>query len=393
MGVRALATKRNLTPSTEPQLDTHPEVRLDFKHVQDALAQGYDRPFLLVDSEIVRNKVRRFKAAMPRVHPHYAVKANPDPRVLKTLIEEGAGFEIASIAELDLLLGLGVPAAEIFYSNPMKSRAFVKYAASKGVEWFVVDSVEELRKVAAIKPDAKMYVRIDAPNVGSDWPLSGKFGAEATEAEAIVAEAARIKADLAGVTFHVGSQCRNADNWRIGIERAKKLFRRMRLAGLNPRLLNIGGGFPVRHTKPIPSIEAIGAVVNHALRDLPQKIRVMAEPGRYFVSDAGYFVCRVVGTTKRAGKRWMYWDAGMFGGVIETTEGLRYNVETDRRGALVPWSVAGPTCDSVDILMRDEMLPEDLQEDDYIYIANAGAYTTAYASTFNGFPLPEVRVI
>ena len=393
MGVRAIAAKKNLALVTEPQLDTHPEVRLESRHVQDALAKGYDRPFLLVDSNLIRNKVRRFKAAMPRVHPHYAVKANPDPRVLKTLIEEGAGFEIASISELDLLLSLGVNAAEIYYSNPMKSRAYIEYAAAKGVEWFVVDSVEELRKVAAVKPDAKLYVRIDAPNVGSDWPLSGKFGAEASDAEAIVAEAARIKADLAGITFHVGSQCRNPDNWRIGIERAKKLFRRMRLAGLNPRLLNIGGGYPVRHTKPIPSIETIGSIVNQALRDLPQKIRVMAEPGRYLVSDAGYFVCRVVGTATRTGKRWMYWDAGMFGGVIETTEGLRYNIESERRGSLVPWSVGGPTCDSVDILMRDEMLPEDLQEDDFIYIANAGAYTTAYASTFNGFPLPEVRVI
>ena len=393
MGVRAVATKKIPALALEPQLDTHPEVRLEFRHVQDALAQGYDRPFLLVDTQIIRNKVRRFKAAMPRVHPHYAVKANPDPRVLKALIEEGAGFEIASIAELDLLLGLGVNPAEIYYSNPMKSRAYIEYASSKGIEWYVVDSVDELRKIVSVKPDAKLYVRIDAPNVGSDWPLSGKFGAQPSDAEAIVAEAAAIKADLAGVTFHVGSQCRNADNWRIGIDRAKKLFRRMRLAGLNPRLLNIGGGYPVRHTKPIPSIETIGAVVNHAIRDLPQKIRVMAEPGRYLVSDAGYFVCRVVGTATRAGKRWMYWDAGMFGGVIETIEGLRYNVETDRRGAPVPWSVAGPTCDSVDILMRDEMFPEDMQEGDFVYIANAGAYTTAYASNFNGFPLPEVRVI
>jgi ornithine decarboxylase len=393
MGARAIATKKTLALVTEPQLDTHPEVRLEFRHVQDALTQGYDRPFLLVDTDIIRRKVRRFRAAMPRVHPHYAVKANPDPRVLRTLIEAGSGFEIASISELDLLLSLGVNAAEVYYSNPIKARAYIEYAAAKGVEWFVVDSVEELRKVVSVKPDAKLYVRIDVPNAGSDWPLSGKFGAEASDAEAIVAEAARIKVDLAGITFHVGSQCRNSDNWRIGIERAKKLFRRMRLAGLNPRLLNIGGGYPVRHTKPIPSIEAIGAVVNHALRDLPQKFRVMAEPGRYLVSDAGYFVCRVAGTATRAGKRWMYWDAGMFGGVIETTEGLRYNIETDRRGALVPWSVGGPTCDSVDILMRDEMLPEDLQEGDFIYIANAGAYTTAYASTFNGFPLPEVRVI
>ena len=139
MGVRAVATKKIPAQAPEPQLDTHPEVRLEFRHVQDALAQGYDRPFLLVDTQIIRNKVRRFKAAMPRVHPHYAVKANPDPRVLKALIEEGAGFEIASIAELDLLLGLGVNAADIYYSNPMKSRAYIEYASSKGVEWFVVD--------------------------------------------------------------------------------------------------------------------------------------------------------------------------------------------------------------------------------------------------------------
>jgi ornithine decarboxylase len=393
MGVRAVASKKTLALVTEPQLDTHPEVRLDTRHIRQALSQGYQRPILLVDSNLVRNKVRRFKAAMPRVHPHYAVKANPDLRVLRTLLEEGAGFEIASIAELEMLLGIGVEAHAVYYSNPIKSRAYLEYAAAKGVEWFAIDSVEELRKVASVKADAKVYVRIDAPNVGSDWPLSGKFGTQPSEAEAIVAEAVRIKADLAGVTFHVGSQCRNPDNWRIGIDRAKKLFKRMRLAGLNPRLLNIGGGYPVRHTKPIPSIETIGNVVNHALRDVPQKVRVMAEPGRYLVSDAGYFVCRVIGTATRAGKRWMYWDAGVFGGVIETMEGLRYTIESDRRGPDVPWTIAGPTCDSVDILMRDEMLPEDLQEGDFIYIANAGAYTTAYASTFNGFPLPEVRVI
>ncbi len=238
------------TPAAEAEpsqlFDTHPEVRLDFKHVRKAIKQGYTRPFLLVDTNIVRTKVRRFKAAMPRVNPHYAVKANPDPRVLKVLIEEGAGFEIASIAELDILLELGVPAAEVYYSNPMKSRAYIEYAAGKGVEWYVLDSVEELRKIHSIKPDAKLYVRIEAPNVGSDWPLAGKFGMKPGEVDAIVAEAVALKADLAGVTFHVGSQCRNPENWRVGIQSAKRVFKKMRLAGLNPRLLNLGGGYPVR---------------------------------------------------------------------------------------------------------------------------------------------------
>ncbi len=395
MAVRPVALKKSPAASdTDSHLfDTHPEIRLEFRHVRDALKQGYDKPFLLVDTEIVRNKIRRFKAALPRVHPHYAVKANPDPRVLKVLIDEGAGFEIASIAELDILLGLGVPAGEVYYSNPMKSRDYIRYAAEKGVEWFALDSLEELRKIVSIKPDAKLYVRIEAPNVGSDWPLAGKFGLKTQEVDAIVAEAVALKADLAGVTFHVGSQCRNPENWRVGIQSAKRVFKKMRLAGLKPRLLNIGGGYPVRHVKPIPSIEKIAEVVNHALRDVPQTVRIMAEPGRYFVSDAGFFVCRVVGTAVRSGKRWMYWDAGVFGGVVETTEGLRYDVLTDRTGKLVPWNIAGPTCDSVDVCMRDELFPEDLQEGDFIYIANAGAYTTAYASNFNGFPLPDVRVI
>jgi ornithine decarboxylase len=363
MGDRSSSiTRQSAVLKPQPQeaqvFDTHPEVSLDFELVREAARQKYTRPFLILDTAIVRAKIRRFRAAMPRVRPHYAVKANPDRRVLKVLVQESAGFEIASTAELDLLLGLGVPAAEIFYSNPMKSREAIAYAASKGVEWYVVDSADELRRVYEIKPDARQYLRIATPNIGSDWPLSGKFGC--------------------GVA--------------VALEKARILFDVMIKAGLKPRLLNIGGGFPVRHVKPIPSIEVIGQVVNEGLKAFPEDIQVVAEPGRYLVSDAGYFVCRVLGTTTRAGKRWMHWDAGLFGGVIESSEGLRYRVRTDRSGPDVAWTVGGPTCDSVDVVMRDEPLPSDLQEGDFIYIQNAGAYTTAYASRFNGFPLPEVRV-
>ena len=380
-------------PESEVLFDTHPEISLDFARIKEKLLHGYDKPFLIIDSHIIRQKTRRFMAALPRVRPHYAVKANPDRRVLKTLMEEGAGFEIASIAELDLLLELGVPVKEIFYSNPMKSRAYLESAATKGVEWYVLDSVEELRKIVSVKSDAKMYLRIDTPNIGSDWPLAGKFGTHLADINAIIEEAAKIKADLAGVTFHVGSQCRNPQNWRVGIERALRVFADMREMGLNPRLLNIGGGYPVRHLKPIPAIEIIADVINEAIAELSDEIQIIAEPGRYLVSDSAYFVCQVVGTAIRNGNRWMYWDAGMFGGMIEVTEGLTYEILTDRTGNCVPWSIAGPTCDSVDILMHDVMLPADIQEGDLIYIPNTGAYTTAYASNFNGFPLPDVDVI
>lgn len=388
---RIAAVKK--APRTTDLLDTHPEISLDSSVVREHLKAGYQQPFLLLDSNLIRAKVRRFKTAMPRVQPHYAVKANPHPKVLKTLIEEGTGFEIASIAELDWLLELDVPAHEIFYSNPIKSRRFIEYAAARGVEWYCLDSLEELEKMVSVKADAKMYLRLDTPNAGSDWPLSGKFGAHPNEVREIISRAATIGADLAGVTFHVGSQCRNPQNWKLGIERAIAVLGEMRQAKLNPRLLNIGGGYPVRHVKPIPSIEVIADVVNRAIAQLPDNIRVIAEPGRYLVSDAGYFVCRVAGTATRKGRRWIYWDAGVFGGIIETSEGLVYDIVTDKSGPKVPWVVAGPTCDSMDVLMRDQMLPGDLAEGDFIYIPNAGAYTSSYACNFNGFPLPEVIVI
>lgn len=395
MGVRPSSIARTSKQSSLPQeqlFDTHPEVSLDFEIVRQAARQKYTRPFLILDNAIVREKARRFRAAMPRVRPHYAVKANPDRRVVKALLQEGCSFEIASTAELDLLLSLGANVAEVFYSNPMKSRQAIAYAAARGVEWFVVDSVDELRRVHEIKADAKMYLRVATPNIGSDWPLSGKFGAGASETREIISTAAKLGADLAGVTFHVGSQCRNPENWRVGIEKARALFDSMTKAGLKPRMLDIGGGFPVRHVKPIPSVEVIGQVVNEALKAFPAEVQIVAEPGRYMVSDAAYFVCRVIGTATRGGKRWMHWDAGLFGGVIETTEGLKYRIRTERSGPDIPWHIAGPTCDSVDVILRDEPLPSDLQEGDFVYLRNAGAYTTAYASEFNGFPLPEVRV-
>jgi ornithine decarboxylase len=312
--------------------------------------------------------------------------------VVKALAEERCSFDVASGAELELLVSLCVEPKNICYSNPVKPRQTIAAAATLGVNHLVIDSVDELRRAHSINANARLYLRIATPNIGNDWPLSGKFGAGAAEAREIIATAVRLGADLAGVTFHVGSQCRNPENWRVGIEKARVLFDAMSKAGLKPRLLDIGGGFPVRHARPIPSIESIGQVINEALTAFPPEVEVIAEPGRYLVSEAGYFVCRVLGTATRGGKRWMHWDAGLFGGMFEATGGLKYRIRTERSGPDTPWHVAGPTCDSVDVVLRDEPLPSDLQEGDFIYLPNAGGYTTAYASEFNGFPVPEIRV-
>ena len=208
---------------------------------------------------------------MPRVQPHYAVKANPHPAVLRTLIEEGVGFEIASIAELDLLLEPRRAGRRDLLQQPGEVAAATSSTRRRrGVRWYVLDSVEELRKIVSIKPDASLYLRIDAPNVGSDWPLSGKFGAQPQEAEEIIALAARAEGGSGGRDLPRRLAVPQRGQLARRASRAPSAcMRKMRLKGLKPRLLNIGGGYPVRHTKPIPSIEVIGEVVNRALAGLP----------------------------------------------------------------------------------------------------------------------------
>lgn len=370
-----------------------PELSLSLERVRRALQAGYTQPFLLVDSAIIREKYRRFVAAMPAVRIHYAVKVNPDPAVVKVLAEEGAAFEMASQAELDLILSAGGQAGEVLYSNPVKPQRHIEHAVRNGVEWFALDSVDELKKLYAITPTANLYLRIDVPDLGSLFPLSGKFGAKPDDIGDLLDTAVNLQARLCGVTFHVGSQCHNVDNWRGAIDAAEHVFGQMHAKGLNPRFLNIGGGFPVRHTKPIPSIETIGKAVNTALAGLAADIRVMAEPGRFLVSDSACLVCQVIGKAERGGVRWLYLDAGMFGGLFESTQGLEFDLATDREGKPVPWHVGGPTCDADDVLMQDKMLPGNLDVGDFIYVRNAGAYSTAYACEFNGFPLPEIKVI
>ncbi|HSQ03730.1 MAG TPA: type III PLP-dependent enzyme [Burkholderiales bacterium] len=374
--------------------DHHPEVPLDFAVVREAVRRNHYRtPFLLLDPELIRTNVHRFRAAMPSIALHYAIKANSHPRILRLMLEEHVRFEVASLAELEMLIALGVSAHEVHFNNPVKPREHVAWAARAGVAWYVIDTVEELTKIVDVKCDAQLCVRIETQNIGSDWPLTGKFGATFPEVEEILQRACDLNAEIAGVAFHVGSQCRNLDNWRIGIDNAKRVFEMMRGQDFQPRLLNIGGGFPVRHRKPIPSIEKIGASVNGAIANLPESIQLMAEPGRFLVSDCAWLITRVIGTAVRRGTRWIYLDTGVYHGMMEALGGLEYEIRTDRHDAEIPCTVAGPTCDSTDVIVRDKLLPQDLREGDYVYIPNAGAYTTAYTTHFNGFPGPDTVLL
>ncbi|WP_019529155.1 type III PLP-dependent enzyme [Dasania marina] len=388
LGAQAAATN-NPAPISVEQATT---AKADTNTLHQCVTDNYQRPTLLLEERLLRAKARRFMAAMPRVQPHFAVKCNPIAEILSIFHDEGVRFEIASKKELEQLIEIGVNPKEAFYSNPIKSPEHLQFAVDNGVEWYVVDCIDELNKVYQAKPDAKFYLRLHTSNEGSTFELSSKFGATGSDVSEIIQTAAALKADLAGVTFHAGSQCLNVQNWVIGIRAARAAFDEMLAAGLKPRLLNLGGGYPVELAKPVPSIEEIGVAVNAELAAFPDDVHVIAEPGRFLVADSGHFICRVAGTATRGGQRWLYLDTGFYGGLMEFDD-LPYCLKTDREGELINWRLAGPTCDSIDTFALGYDLPADLQADDFVYITSGGAYTNSTASNFNGFDLPDIKII
>jgi ornithine decarboxylase len=378
-----------------PLVDTatsqpHPDSALLIAARAQLRQQLYQGPLLLLSQRRMEEEARRFQRALPRLTPHYAVKCNPEMEVLSTLKQAGCEFEMASRDELDRLLAIDVDPASIFYSNPIKSAAFIRYAAAKGVEWYVVDSVEEVDKIHAIYPQASLYLRIAVSNEGSLWPLESKFGCQTQEAWDVIQHCAGIGADLAGISFHVGSQCLNPQNWVLGIESALAYFRIMREHGLNPRLLNLGGGFPARIGSDGPTVEDFAPMINEALNNVSEQVRIIGEPGRALVASSGCIVSEVVGTATRAGQRWLYLDTGYYGGLAEFSDIFQFSLYSDRSGDAGDWTVAGPTCDSVDVGARHVPLPATMQAGDKVFIPNTGAYTSATSSSFNGFDAPKI---
>jgi ornithine decarboxylase len=367
--------------------DCRQQIAFTSPHTQD-----YLQPVLAVSRRRLRDSARRFMAAMPRVRTHFAVKANPHPEILQIFKQEGTCFEVASIAEVDAMLELGVDMQTVFYSNPIKSPASIAHAAKAGMLWYSVDTPEEVTKIAAIKPDAKLYLRIEVSNEGSTWPLAGKFGASPAGVDSIIETAKSLDMQICGVTFHVGSQCSNINNWVEGIKAAKGLFAKLTDQGFVPELLNMGGGYPLQFSGDEPSIEEIGAAVNQALESIPEHIQVMAEPGRFLVGSAGCLVTQVVGVATRDEVRWVYLDTGVYGGLLELTGDFPVNLICERTGEPGTWTMAGPTCDSIDVMGR-QTLPDNTQAEDFIYMPNLGAYCTTCACDFNGFPVPVLRLV
>ncbi|POF31787.1 type III PLP-dependent enzyme [Roseibium marinum] len=354
-----------------------------------------DSPCVVVDLDIVRDNFEAFAKSLPDTSVYYAVKANPAPEILSLLENLGSSFDCASVGEIEMVLATGAAAERISYGNTIKKEKDIARAYQHGVRLFAVDCVEEVEKIARVAPDSKVYCRVLCDGAGAEWPLSRKFGCAPEMAPNVLEHAHRLGLTAYGVSFHVGSQQANLEAWDFALSMAAGVFQEMALRGIDLKMVNMGGGFPTRYLKDVPGVPSYGEAIFHALTKhfgnrLPSTI---IEPGRGMVGNAGIIEAEVVLISRKSAEdeiRWVYLDIGKFQGLAETMdEAIRYPIRTPRDGdRTAPCVLAGPTCDSVDVLYEKTPyeLPVSLSIGDKVLIEACGAYTTTYSTVgFNGF--------
>ena len=358
-------------------------------------------PCLVFDLDVVEQKYREMEKAMPEARIYYAVKANPSPDILGLLVKLGSSFDVASLNEIEFCLKAGAKPQDLSYGNTIKKERDIAAAYAKGVRLYAFDSMAELEKIARAAPGSRVFCRLLAGSEGAEWPLSNEFGCAFAMARELMLTAPKLGLTPFGLSFHVGSQQRDPTRWDQALGEAAELFRELEGKGVELKMINLGGGFPARYRKRVPSfaryVEQIRtALSKHFGNRVPDNLIV--EPGRGMVGEAGVVHSEVVLISKKSAgddKRWVYLDIGKFGGLAETMdEMIQYQLVTPADGGpMGPVVLAGPTCDSVDILYEkaDYKLPLELKIGDRVTFLSAGAYTTTYASNgFNGFaPLRE----
>ena len=357
-------------------------------------------PCLIVDLDVVVDRYRALSRLLPSANIHYAVKANPSPMVLETLAGLGSRFDAASLAEIRLCLAAGARPDGIIFGNTIKKQDDIARAHQLGISLFAFDSRPELEKLAAAAPGARVYGRLHLEDEGAGWPIGRKFGTSVPDLVALLSEARDLGLIPYGLSFHVGSQQTSVDRWELAIGKAAMVFTALEAVGIDLKMLDLGGGIPVRYRDDVPKIEACVDAIQNALVAAfgNRQPDLFIEPGRALVAEAGVILTEVVLATKRdAGSdaRWVYLDVGKFGGLAESMgEAITYDIYAQGNdGPSGPVVLAGPTCDGADILYEDAgyQLPLDLAAGDRLEIHAAGAYTSSYASIgFNGFaPLQE----
>lgn len=354
-----------------------------------------ETPCVVVDLDVVGQAYKLLRRYMPLAKIFYAVKANPAAEIVSLLRDLDSNFDVASPNEIDLCLERGIGAERISFGNTIKKERDIAYAFGRGVKLYAFDSIGELEKLSRAAPGSRVFCRILVESVGAEWPLSRKFGCSPEMAVDLLRQAKTLGLDPYGVSFHVGSQQTNPDQWDGAIERAAKMFWALAETDINLRMVNVGGGFPAKYRGDVPGVvqyanAVMGAITRHFGNDLPE---IIVEPGRSIVGDAGVILSEVVLISRKAAnedKRWVYLDVGKFNGLAETMdEAIKYRIKTPSDGGPTgPVVIAGPTCDSADILYEKTRyrLPLDLKVGDRVEILSTGAYTSSYASVgFNGF--------
>jgi len=355
-----------------------------------------DGPCLVVDLDVVRENYLNFAKVLPDTRVFYAVKANPAPEILKLLAGLGCCFDVASVSETLGVLAAGATPDRISYGNTIKKEAEIAVAFGLGVTLFAVDCEAEVEKVARAAPGSRVICRIHCDGSGAEWPLSRKFGCEPAYAADILEFAHKQGLVAHGVSFHVGSQQHNIEAWDRALASTAAVFRGCAERGIVLAMVNLGGGFPARYVRKTPKLESYGKAIFRSLRKhfgnaVPETI---VEPGRGLVGNAGMIEAEVVLIAKRSPEdevRWVYLDIGKFHGLAETIdESIRYPIRTTHdRDETAPCIIAGPTCDSVDVMYEKTPypLPVTLAIGDKVLIEAAGAYTATYSSVgFNGYP-------
>lgn len=356
-------------------------------------------PFLICDGATIERRYEDLSDLLPGVRLYYAVKSNPMAQVVDTLARIGCGFEIASIYELDTVTAAGVAPADVLFSNTVKPAAHIAETAAAGLYRFAFDSEGEVRKLAANAPGSSVYVRLRVDDEHSVFPLSRKFGTSADDAVRLLVLARELGLVPYGITFHVGSQCTNPLAWVRALQQCGTVMTALAGFGIQLEMLDLGGGIPARYVAPVPTLAGIAGAIERGLRQLPYRPRhLAAEPGRSLVAESGVMVATVIGVEMRGDERWAYVDVGGYNGMMEAVQtGGRWpfpilttspDPQEPSAGAKVRTTVTGPSCDSSDTMFYGVPLPASLAAGDRLYIGSAGAYTTSYASSFNGFPPP-----
>jgi ornithine decarboxylase len=364
------------------------------------VVQRHGTPVVVIDHEVIRQNYASFCRHLPKVQAYYAVKANPDPEIVRTLYKAGASFDVASLPEF-LLVHQNIerlPAKKrqdfiwdkIIYANPIKPKETLK-ALDRYKPLLTYDNPEELHKIKRYAPHAGLVLRLRVPNTGSVVELSSKFGCDPGEAVDLILEAFRTGLVVEGLSFHVGSQCTNFDNFVQALNMASAVIREAGSRGYEIKILDIGGGFPVNYDTHVKPFRLLARKINAEIERLfTPGIEILAEPGRFLVATAATSVARIIGKAVRDGKTCYYIDDSVyhtFSGIV--FDHCQYHPKAFKKGETEMCTVFGQTCDGMDTIAQSEQLPS-LEIDDLLYSQDIGAYSNASSTWFNGFPPAKV---